>query len=317
VASRFRGSSALLLAGWLIGCESPGESGGVDVSDAASALPDSAPGPADRGAPGGSDGGSGSSVSSDGGVVGEIAAPPASPPVHDPNKPPGQNFALPTWKLSTGTGAACEPGLRPAAIAAGATAPHFFTDKTDGAMTLVAGGGDCVTSNTSHPRTEFRELWKGDPDPSGGKDTSQGWTISGTHILDVWMSVTGTNTVVGQIHPISGGSNYPLLKCYFTGSGLSCSMEKSLSKGGDSSGPSFSGLSSGKPFFFRLSYAAKKICVSVGATPSLALAATKCATPSDSFLSPTLLNYFKVGNYQQGSGTATVKIHYLATYHGP
>lgn len=257
---------------------------------------------------------SSSSSSSSGGG---IAIPPNAAPNHDTSKAPGQNFNLSTWKMTTGSGSNCNPGLRPAAMAAGATAPHFSTDTTTGAMTLVASSADCITSNTSHPRTEFRELWKGDPDPSGSQDTSSGWTIAGTHILDVWMSVTGTNTIVGQIHPISGGSNLPLLKCYYTGSGMSCTMEKSLTTSGTASTLSFSGLTQGTPFFYRISYTNKKVCVSVGANPTAALSGTKCATPDASFLSSTLLNYFKVGNYNQGGGTTTAKVYYLNTYHAP
>jgi len=67
-----------------------------------------------------------------------IPAPPDTAPMHDPGKPPGQNLDLSRWKMSSGSGTDCSPGLRPAALVADAIAPHFFTDKTDGVMTFVA-----------------------------------------------------------------------------------------------------------------------------------------------------------------------------------
>lgn len=244
-----------------------------------------------------------------------IAAPPDTAPMHDPGKPPGQNFDLSKWKMTSGSGSDCSPGLRPAALAAGATAPHFFTDKTDGAMTLVTSYADCMTSNSRHPRTEFREFWQGDPSVTGASDETSGWTVKGAHVLDAWVSVTGTNTVVGQIHPISGGQNHPLLMCYYIGSGLSCSMEISLSSGGHGNEMSFFDLPQGKPFFYRISYTDKKVCVSAGVNPTAALSATKCVTPSAGFLDPQLLSYFKIGNYDQGGSHPIVKIYYLNTYH--
>ncbi|MDB5813355.1 MAG: Alginate lyase 2 [Rhodocyclales bacterium] len=237
-------------------------------------------------------------------AIAAIATPPSSAPTHATNKAPGQNFNLSQWKLQTGTGSACSPGVSPIGSY---TSSHFFTNTTDGSMTMVASGKDCLTTNSTHPRTELRD------DSSG-----TGWTSPGTHVLDAWVSVTGSNTIVGQIHPDSGGGNYPLLKCYYTGSGLHCTMEASLSNGGidTSKAMDFANLPQNKPFFYRITYAGTKVCVSAGANPTAALAAQKCQTPDSSFLKSGLLNYFKAGNYNQGSASATVKVYYIAMYHG-
>lgn len=245
-----------------------------------------------------------------------IATPPDAPPTHDVNKKPGENFDLSKWYLATGLGETCEPGLRPADLAKGATAEHFYTDPKDGAMVLEASGKDCITPNSKHPRTEFRELWKGDETVNGVDHKNIGWTYPGVHIMDVWASVEGFNTIVGQIHPISGGKNYPLLKCFYQGDRLDCPVELNLITGKDGPGPMFTGLEEKKPFFLRMAYVEGNICMWAGDNPKAAFSKDgQCFRPDASFLQPDLLQYFKIGNYNQNGLKQVVKIYYLNTYH--
>ena len=95
------------------------------------------------------------------------------------------------------------------ALEAGFTNTYFYTG-TDGAMVFWAPNNGAITSGSSDPRSELRELIA--PQANGNGDTSVNWILYGTHILNAQCKVlqVSTNagaskkTFIGQIHAQSG-----------------------------------------------------------------------------------------------------------------
>jgi hypothetical protein len=136
----------------------------------------------------------------------------------------------------------------------------------------------------------------------------------------VWLSVSGGKTIVGQIHPTSGLGHYPLLKCLYANGSLDCKLERHIVTGGDFRSAHFTGLPQNTPFFYRIAYITRnsdtRVCVWAGANPAAAMAGPlQCQRPTESFLNPKILQYFKVGNYNQGQDKAIVRIHYMKAWH--
>jgi Alginate lyase/Immunoglobulin domain len=122
----------------------------------------------------------------------------------NPALPPSGNFDLSNWYLQlptsggvlTGTSGSVDSAST-AQLLAGFTNAYFYTGP-DGAMTFWVPDNGAMTSGSSHPRSELRELL--DPNNSG-----LNWTLYGTHILTAQLKVlqvpadTG-KVCIGQIH---------------------------------------------------------------------------------------------------------------------
>lgn len=124
----------------------------------------------------------------------------------DPLLPPGENFSLVNWKLTLPDAGATE--IFPAQLTNGYSHPTFFSTGADGAMVFwcpVTGG---VTSGSSYPRAELRELLVESND-------NVNWTTGGAHTLEAQCRVLQTpssgKVVIGQIHAF-GAAAQPLVK---------------------------------------------------------------------------------------------------------
>jgi hypothetical protein len=123
--------------------------------------------------------------------------------------PPGGNFNLSCWKLTLPDAGATE--VSAPQLAAGYTNAAFFYTGADGAMVFwcpVTGG---VTSGSSYPRSELRELLVSTND-------NVNWTTRGTHTLEAQCRVlqvpSSKKVVIGQIHAF-GGNAQPLVKLQY------------------------------------------------------------------------------------------------------
>src|ERR1044071_8752558 len=134
----------------------------------------------------------------------------------DPGLPPGGNFDFSHWKLqlpTLGGALTCtNTGVdetNSVALEGGFTNAYFYTG-TDGAMVFWAPNNGAITSGSSDPRSELRELIR--PQASGSGEPAVNWIPYGTHILDATCRVlhvstnAGANkkTIIGQIHAQSG-----------------------------------------------------------------------------------------------------------------
>jgi hypothetical protein len=99
----------------------------------------------------------------------------------NPNLPPGSNFNLGIWQLQLPVGSPGSPDTRSASqLEGGYTSSYFYTD-TDGAMTFWCPETGVTTPNSTHPRSELREM-----NASGG---AANWDIAGTHIMNATVKV--------------------------------------------------------------------------------------------------------------------------------
>jgi len=110
----------------------------------------------------------------------------------NPKVAPGGNFDLSIWSLQLPTGEGTSPTtIHPAQLvgAYGYTdSNYFYSDKADGAMTLMDPQQGITTSGSSHCRTELREMT-----PDGA---AAAWEGSGTN----------TMIITGAIAQVGGGS---------------------------------------------------------------------------------------------------------------
>lgn len=162
----------------------------------------------------------------------------------DPSQPPGGNFDLSHWKLqmpTLGGALTCtNTGVdetNSVALEAGFTNAYFYTG-TDGAMVFWAPNNGAITSGSSDPRSELRELIK--PNPVGNGDVNVNWIPYGTHILDAQCRVLQVSSIagaskkvfIGQIHAQSGAA-LPTVKLQYN-NGTIEGMIKTNSTDGDS-----------------------------------------------------------------------------------
>ncbi|MDB9949534.1 polysaccharide lyase family 7 protein [Porticoccaceae bacterium] len=104
----------------------------------------------------------------------------------DPNVPPGQNFDLLGWYLSTPeeNSSGLSTRITEVDLAGGYEHPDYFWTSDDGGMVFrVTNEGARTSSNTSYPRTELREmLRRGDTSistrSSDGTPTRNNWVFS-------------------------------------------------------------------------------------------------------------------------------------------
>jgi hypothetical protein len=129
----------------------------------------------------------------------------------DPTQPPGGNFDLSHWKLTLPDASASD--ISAAQLTSGYTNSSFFYTGPDGAMVFWCPVNGGVTSGSTYPRSELRELIT---PPLENVD----WTGYGTHILTAQCKVTQVpstqKVIIGQVHSFTGKA-VPLVKLQYFG----------------------------------------------------------------------------------------------------
>ena len=248
----------------------------------------------------------------------------------DPSQPPGGNFDLSHWKLQMPTlgGVLTCTNLgvdetNSVALEAGFTNAYFYTG-TDGAMVFWAPNNGAITSGSSDPRSELRELIK--PNPTGNGDVNVNWIPYGTHILDatckVWqvssMAGASKKVIIGQIHAQSGAA-LPTVKLQYNNGSIEGMVKTNSTDDGSDKKWVFKtnvGLSNNITYQIKVVNGLVSIVMN-GVTNSLNI------FQSD----PNYTNstqYFKAGNYNQDGNCssssndgARVAFYAVSLFHAP
>lgn len=231
-------------------------------------------------------------------AVAVVAVPAA---LADPNCAPGGNFDLSFWSLQLPTGPAGTLTTIKSADLQGCSGyqdSNFSTDKSSGAIVLIAPGNPdlthCTTSSGStHCRTELREV-----DSQTGKNAA--WSPKGTNSLTVSMTVKAADdgshgTAIGQVFASDAGK--PLAEMYYSRQGEivvgvkpDADSGQIVTKVGD--------VALGTKFEYKLEYSRDVLTVTINGK------ATNLDTGS--WDSPSC--YFKTGNYNQGKSADSSKV---------
>jgi hypothetical protein len=228
----------------------------------------------------------------------------------NPNLPPGGNFNLGIWQLQLPVGSPGSPDTKSASqLEGGYTSSYFYTD-TDGAMTFWCPETGVTTPNSTHPRSELREM--------NASGSAANWDIAGTHIMNATVKVVKvpSSTAIGQIHigtALQSGlpaSTKPLLELYYRSSGdIVLGIENSPA--GGQTPYTLTNIPLNTTFTYQIKATSSTITVSINGTPY--------AFPlPQSFIGYG--EYFKAGNYIQSNGAdpnvgALVKFYALSVSH--
>jgi hypothetical protein len=208
----------------------------------------------------------------------------------NPNVAPGGNFDLSKWTLQLPTGSTGNPTTISSSQLQGPNGYqnryYFYTDKTDGSMTLMDPTKGVTFSGSSHPRTELKEV------------TSGGWSTSGTNILSATIKVTQLpdHTTIGQIFQAAPAPNKPLMELMYYKDGTIKALIEKTNQGGSSTLYTVGKVSLGTQFSYSLSLTGKTIKVTINGT------ANTFALPS-TFVGENF--FFKAGNYDQTATAGT------------
>lgn len=204
-------------------------------------------------------------------------------PKLNPGIPPGGNFDLTGFKLQlpVGKDGKMEEVL-PDALAGttGFTNSYFYTDKDDGAMTMMVPETGIVSPHSTHCRTELREI-------------TPGWLAFGNHVLEVTVSVPQVRdrTTIAQIYQAKSFSK-PLCELeYFTDGKIKLMLNQTL-EGNKGSWTQVGKVEPGTQFKFLLGLSDRDVLVNINGTNTVLTLPLVFA--GQSF-------YFKVGNYDQTS----------------
>jgi hypothetical protein len=215
---------------------------------------------------------------------------------------PGGNFNLSIWQLQLPSGTTNNPDTyTPAQLAGptGYTSAYFYTDPTDGAMTLMdCQDGVTTSSSSSHCRSELREM--------NTDGTMAAWAPTGTNTLTVTGVVTllgsgsSGKTTIGQI--FDSNTSKPMIELEFDGNGAFRMLLENTSAGGKGVYYPLSSVAIGSQYTYTLSFTGTTITVTTNGN-------VYTFTPDTSFTSGDKF-YFKCGNYDQ---TATNKGKFSTT----
>jgi len=224
----------------------------------------------------------------------------------NPKVAPGGNFDLSGWQLQLpigSTGSMKQINGNDLKGANGYTDTYFYTDKTDGAMTLMDPTIGITSSGSLHCRTELKEA------------TIGGWSTNGTNILAVTAAVTQVphNVCIGQIFQATGPSK-PLCELQYKNDGTISLLLEKTNQGGSTTSTNIGSVPLGTKFKYELSLTGTTITVTINGT------ATEFTMPS-TFVGETF--YFKAGDYDQTATSGTpgttpgtvVKIYSLDVTH--
>lgn len=201
----------------------------------------------------------------------------------DPALPPGGNFDLTNYSLQLPSGNNGKMQIIPAgklAGKAGFTNQYFYTDKVDGAMTLMVPHQGVTSPNSTHCRTELREQ-------------TQGWRSEGNHSLtgEVAVPLVQERTALAQVYQASGPRKPLCLLEYLAGGQLLLYVEKSP-QGGSTTRHPVGQVDPGSKFNFVLSVSDNELNVNINGSN------TTVSIPLSFSISTY---YFKAGNYDQTS----------------
>jgi hypothetical protein len=228
----------------------------------------------------------------------------------NPNVPPGSNFNLGIWQLQLPIGSPGSPDTKSASqLEAGYSSAYFYTD-TDGAMTFWCPENGVTTPNSTHGRSELREM--------NANGSAANWDIAGTHILNATVKVmrVPSSTAIGQIHIGSAlqaglpASTKPLVELYYRSSGDIVLGIENSPQGGQTP-HTLTNIPLGTKFTYQIKATSSTLTISINGTPY--------AFPlPQSFIGYG--EYFKAGNYIQSNGTdpnvgALVKFYALSVSH--
>jgi hypothetical protein len=229
---------------------------------------------------------------------------------------PGGNFDLSIWQLQLPSGTTNNPDTYTPAQLVGATGysgTYFYTDTTDGAMTLMdCQDGVTTSSSSSHCRSELREM--------NADGSMAAWNRTGTNTITVTGMVTllgggsSGKTTIGQI--FDSNTSKPMCELQYTGAGCFKLLLESTSSGGTSNTYTLSTQAIGSQYTYSMSFTGTTITITTNGN-------VYTYTPDTSFTSGDQF-YFKCGNYDQtatngGKFTATpytiVKVYSIAVVH--
>ncbi len=211
----------------------------------------------------------------------------------DPTQPPGGNFDLSHWKLTLPDASASD--ISAAQLASGYTNSSYFYTGPDGAMVFWCPVNGGVTSDSTYPRCELRELIT---PPFENVD----WTGYGTHNLSAQCKVTQVpstqKVIIGQIHSFTGKA-MPVVKLQYFGGKIQALVTLSPTVSTNTV-LSLGSVALGDLFSYQLQMVDGVVSVTAnGNTQSLDLFALDSAWTNQTF-------YFKAGSYcQDDSGDAT------------
>lgn len=226
-----------------------------------------------------------------------VLAVPAA--LADPKCAPGGNFDLSFWSLQLPTGSSFTT-IKSADLQGcnGYTDSNFSTDKSSGAIVLVAPGNPdltgCTTSSGSvHCRTELREVVS-----ATGKNAA--WSPKNTNSLTVSMTVVAADdgshgTAIGQV--FAADASKPLAEMYYSRQGEIVVGVKPDANSGQIV-TKVGTVAVGTKFEYKLDYSKDVLTVTINGK------ATKLDTGGN--WAPTC--YFKTGNYNQGKSAASSKV---------
>jgi hypothetical protein len=206
----------------------------------------------------------------------------------DPSVAPGGNFDLSIWRLQLPTGSSGSPTTIKASELEGPDGYqdiYFYTDTSDGAMTMMDPTTGVTTSGSKHPRTELRE------------DTS-GWSTAGTNILAAQAQVTEVpdHVCIGQIFQAPPYPSKPLLELMYYSNGTIKVMIEATNQGGDGVFHTLESVTPGSKFTYALSLTGTTITITINGTDH------QFTLPS-SFVGESF--YFKAGDYDQTATSGT------------
>jgi hypothetical protein len=225
----------------------------------------------------------------------------------NPELAPGGNFDLRNWKLQLPIGVnntvqEIPPGLL--AGGKGFTNAYFYTDKDDGAMVMMTPKEGLTTPNTTHCRTELREM-------------TAGWLAQGSHTLEATLAVqlVADKTVIGQIYK-AGDNHHPLcLLTYFQDGTVKLHLRDNPTEGGKGTWTQVGQVKPGEKFNYTMVMDNGKLTVNVNGKNNFFDVPAAFAGCS---------YYFKAGNYDQDSKAGVpsttpnsiVKFYKLEIKHG-
>jgi Alginate lyase len=200
----------------------------------------------------------------------------------DPGVPPGGNFDLSGWQLQLPSGMPKLPDIilgPQLAGPTGFTSIYFYTDKTDGAMTLMDPPTGVGTENATHPRTELREV-------------TDGWTTAGTNSETVTVAVPEVpeKVTIGQIFQAAPAPSKPLMELQYLKGGKVQLLLEATNQGGKATPHAVGTVTDGAKFTYELSLTGTTISVTINGK------ATTFDLPS-TFVGESF--YFKCGDYDQ------------------
>jgi hypothetical protein len=199
-----------------------------------------------------------------------------------------------------------EPGhmttITPAKLDCYSNPDLFFYSTADAALVFkVPGAPDatgCVTSkNSKHCRTELREV-----SPAKSWDPKNEVNRLKAKLAVVQADNSKWGTVVGQIHVDDDVSNKPVCELFYNANG---DVTMGVEQIPDESSLEYTKVGHvdlGKTFEYEIRYEKGELSVSIDGGNFITLNTGSLNAP---------LSYFKVGNYNQGTGNAASEVHFF------